>query len=189
MGVASLVFPSHGEIPDGVCMYSSISQIVALVIYGNRFLQTGHTQDFISDTPRTALVGGCQSVTFLDWHSPESMSPTQFLAQTPQQWYERLRNDGVHGLRLHIAGQATDDERAPAVFRGGLGFWLLLRLPGCLAAWVRGTTWGNYFMRRRRTKQPTPPSRGSSPTSWIQPSSRPPILRSGMARTSLTRQA
>jgi hypothetical protein len=105
-------------------MQGTITQIIALVLYGNRFLTTGEYDDFY---PSNSVFNFCRAVTFVRQPSTEGESNELPYASSPQQWFERLCEDGIHGLRVHYTPLNDDkiSDRMMVGFVGGGGRWLI----------------------------------------------------------------
>jgi hypothetical protein len=79
-------------------MQHPMAQIVALVLYGNHFLRTGNTLTFYPDNSTFRF---CNSVSFVQpkyiWLKPHEIP----YADDPLEWFQKLRDERVKGLRLH----------------------------------------------------------------------------------------
>lgn len=103
-------------------MQTSIAQLLALTVYGNELLRGRDTGDF---WPTSPVFMYCKTVAFvLAERGQAGQIP---YAPDPLAWLERLREDGVIGLRLHQAPQGDSDrnDRMTAGFAGGGRRWLL----------------------------------------------------------------
>jgi len=104
-------------------MNTSTAQMVVLATYGNHFFQTGVLYGSFFEN---IVFGFCKSVTFAELRESEHGVLEQPYAQSPQAWFEKLRADGVHGLRLHYeSDQGSPLDRNLSAFVGGGGRWLL----------------------------------------------------------------
>ena len=109
-------------------MQTSITQTLALVVFGNKFLAGRSVEGF---WPNATVFEFCRDVKFLDRQG-------QALAPNPQVWFERLKpkkaralkwlgkaeNADTVGLQLRY-GSTGKDDRSTVGFVGGGGHWLI----------------------------------------------------------------
>lgn len=109
-------------------MQGEIAQAVALVLYGNYVFQTGEAYNSF---PANSTCASCNSVTFVASHGTENASAEDPFAHTPQEWFQKLRDDGVHGLRLRSTFEKSSaiDQKTAAVIGGGYR-WLIEAVHG-----------------------------------------------------------
>jgi hypothetical protein len=109
----------------------TVAQLIALVAYGNAFLQNHFSQasDFY---PANSSFKFCEYVRFVDIAVPNRTKQEQVWAENPVAWLQRLRSDGVYALRLHyrpVRGKSVGGDHLPdrmlAGFVGGAGRWLV----------------------------------------------------------------
>ena len=103
-------------------MQGSIAQLLALTVYGNEFLRGRDIGDFWPSAPVFMF---CRRVAFV-LAEPGQHGEVAY-APDPPGWLERLRADGVVGLRLHQAPQSDSDrnDRMTVGFVGGGRRWMI----------------------------------------------------------------
>lgn len=110
-------------------MQGSITQIAALVLYGNYLLQNATkrlTPAFLSNS----AFQFCESVSFVDITPAPAGQPGEETqcAANPMDWFEHLRNEGVCGLCMRYgpsSGKTGLADRMLVGFVGGGGRWLI----------------------------------------------------------------
>lgn len=108
-------------------MQGTVAQIIALTVHGNSILQKGSAFDNAEFERQNSTFKFCESVDFMKrdpgiWASKECL-----FAATPNEWFDRLRSEGVRGLRMSYgpSGAKRVADRVLVGFIGGGGKWLI----------------------------------------------------------------
>lgn len=119
-------------------MQTAIAQMIALVIYGNAFLQGRSGTDAFY--PANSTFQFCKEVKFVDLEVHGDHFHELPFATDPQQFFARLKQDGCKHLRLAYGPYGDMEDDTPpwmlAGFVGGGTRWLLeAHMPGGTDYW------------------------------------------------------
>lgn len=105
-------------------MQTTIAQAAALTIHGNALLRGAGVESF---WPGGTVFGFCRTVSFLALSDGGSAAAEIPYADNPIDWYGRLRDEKVRGLRLHHLSGTNQDfsDRMSVGFVGGGGTWVI----------------------------------------------------------------
>jgi hypothetical protein len=104
-------------------LQTTISQAVALVIFGNDILRGRARDDF---WPASTVFRFCKTVRFVALSGDPAKPDEKLIAQDPMQWISRLRDEGTTELRIHhIARSDPASDRMSIGFVGGGPRWLI----------------------------------------------------------------
>lgn len=108
-------------------MQGTIAQIVALTVHGNSILQKGLEFDSDEFQRQNSTFKFCESVNFIERLSGILTRKEALYAVNPHDWFERLRSEGVCGLRMSYgpSGEQRVPDRKLVGFIGGGGKWLI----------------------------------------------------------------
>jgi hypothetical protein len=110
--------------PKGEHLQGPIVQVLALVLHGNKYLQTGEVKDFF---PTNSVFQFCERVSFASQQDGGGSVTRIPYAANPTEWFQRLRAENVEGLRAHYTPrneEARRDRRSVGSVGGG-GRWLI----------------------------------------------------------------
>lgn len=117
-------------------MNGTISQLASIVAFGNAFLHEGYdVRDF---HPHNKAVTYCNKVAFVELHRSLLKTKEVQVADTPQEWFHRLNEQGCRGLALKY--QPTQNPQVAdhlvSGFVGGGGNWFaVVVLPQHIEYW------------------------------------------------------
>ena len=124
-------------------MQGTIAQIVALTTWGNAAIGAASVCGDWSLYPNNSTFAFCENVRFVDLNRKGNGWDEGPHSADPVEWFNRLKNEGVHGLRMsyrpsgdnHSAGANVPDRMLVAFVRGG-GRWLIEAVkPKCSDYW------------------------------------------------------
>ncbi|WP_195338260.1 hypothetical protein, partial [Alistipes onderdonkii] len=104
-------------------MNDIIAQVIAIIGYGNDYLQVGN---LLYDFDSNCIFQYCKSVDFIYQKKKGLFSKKveMLVADSPTGWFKYLNEKGCLKLRLHFKSQRPDDYMT-AGFVGGGGIWLI----------------------------------------------------------------
>lgn len=100
-------------------MKLDLAQMVTLTSYGNAYL----TNQSVSLDLNHSTTDSCKKISFIELISDGETSEEIPIANTPNEWFEYLRENGVKNLKLHFPHTGCD--RMEASFIGGGGRWII----------------------------------------------------------------
>ncbi len=107
-------------------MQGTISQAIALTLYGNAMLRDGGHADegFYPHHPAFMF---CEWVRFVAFQSQDGTWGETRFADDPVAWLTRMQQEGVYGLRLvyEPSDQTDFSDRMTVAFIGGGGHWFI----------------------------------------------------------------
>lgn len=108
-------------------MQGTIAQIVALTVHGNSILQKASTAESLEFQNTNSTFKFCESIKFIDVIPGLLTRRENVCAATPYDWFECLRKEKVHGLRVSYgpSGGRKIADRMLVGFVGGGGKWLI----------------------------------------------------------------
>ena len=113
-------------------MQGTIAQIVSLTTWGNAFLRGTFGVGDAGFYPNNSAFNFCEYVRFVDLKRQGGRWEPTAYASDPVAWFERLKQDGVHTLRMlygssdaNELGKNQPADRMLVGFVGGGGRWLV----------------------------------------------------------------
>jgi len=113
-------------------MLGATAQIIALVAHGNEVLRNGAGPSDPDFYPSNSTFKFCEYVRFVEARQGTRPGMPEIWASDPIEWFARLKQEGVHALRLQYVasggkqiGASHVPDRMLAGFVGGGGGWFL----------------------------------------------------------------
>jgi len=100
-------------------MKLDLAQMVTLASYGNANL----TKQYISLDLNHSTTHSCKKISFIELISKGETSEEILIANTPNEWFEYLKESNVKNLKLHFP--PTGGDRFSASLVGGGGRWII----------------------------------------------------------------
>lgn len=113
-------------------MQGTITQVIALTIWGNAALRESVFLDGVSFYPSNSTFVFCEYVKFVDLRGQGTTWKQTPYADDPINWFRRIKHEGTYTLRMVYEpskGEAVGNQKIPerllVGFVGGGGHWLI----------------------------------------------------------------